>query len=193
MRQVIPPSLRFHTALACFTLTQSGSAPQTKLSAELVEFPGGKDALRERRAPVAIHQVFCTWRGFGSIGFYHLTPVASCNHRAIGNALTFGKLIVGELRTITAGRQRAPERLGLRLLNIVFPIASRLAAMHARTATIFALDVGFKDGRALFKIERQGVRVDLAFGVVAAKPEDTPLDRQVFGLGGDPLICFLVL
>src|SRR5258708_22981993 len=32
---------------------------------------------RECRAPVAVHQMFGAWRGFGGIGFYHLAPIAS--------------------------------------------------------------------------------------------------------------------
>src|SRR5260221_11408005 len=52
-------------------LARAGSAPQTKLSAELVEFPGGKGALRECRAPIAVRQLFGAWVRFRlfSIGF----------------------------------------------------------------------------------------------------------------------------
>src|SRR5258707_4919388 len=42
-------------------LARAGSAPQTRFAAKLVEFPGGKHALSERRDPLAIHQVFCAW------------------------------------------------------------------------------------------------------------------------------------
>src|SRR5260221_14121798 len=71
-------------------LARAGSAPQTKLSAELVEFPGGKDALRERRAPVPVRQMFGAWVGFRLFSGLCLGAIP----QAIEKAFPFGKLIV---------------------------------------------------------------------------------------------------